>query len=223
MILVDKREPPHLLSLIRQQGVDACSAFLVFGDYVWQCPLGLVAVERKTINDLLGSIKSGRAATEFRRTIEGSELPILLVEGKMGEFEGQVSLEWDQGWEKGKWDYDAVSHILLTWQLAGMRLVFCPRAQTTHIRLASLYRYTQKPSHLSTLGAKQKILTLPKKLGLRAQVISSLPHIGAKRSEVLSGQFSLEHLFQLSEEGWVNLMGKYGHRIYSVIHEEPEG
>ncbi len=196
-------------------------ALLAFGDYVWQCPLGLVAVERKTINDLLGSIKSGRAATEFQRTIEMSDLPILLVEGKMGEYEGKVSLEWDQEWAKGKWDYDAISHTLLTWQLAGMNLVFCPRPQTTHIRLASLYRYTQKPSHLSTLGAKEKILQLPKKLGLRAQVIATLPHVGPKKAELFARKYSLEHLFQLSEEGWVNLMGKYGHEISELIKETP--
>ena len=77
MILVAPTEPPELRAL----GMTALLPEEYGADYLFPANDGLVAVQRKTMADLLASLQDGRLARELP-LLHGVEYPLLLVEGR---------------------------------------------------------------------------------------------------------------------------------------------
>src|SRR3990167_1044516 len=105
MITLDTREPEDVLVALEKAAIGevrTTRAMLPEGDYMWECPLGTVGVERKTASDLMGSLSSGRAAEQFSRMIETYTVPILMVTGDHTTFKGKVG-RWAGKEFNGKW------------------------------------------------------------------------------------------------------------------------
>src|SRR3989304_3805516 len=125
MITLDTREPEDVLVAVEAaavtEGIHTTRAILHQGDFMWECPLGTVGVERKTASDLMGSLSSGRAAGQFEKMIGAYTLPVLMITGHHTTFKGKVG-KW-AGDLNGRWTTMGLDNMLLSWQLAGVYIV----------------------------------------------------------------------------------------------------
>ena len=78
MILIDSREPRHILNLLKSKNINFQREFLEVGDYV--LPNGFV-IERKEIRDFISSVFDGRLWTQARN-LSYAERPILAIVGR---------------------------------------------------------------------------------------------------------------------------------------------
>lgn len=78
---VDDRECSEVVEELALLGVDLEIKRLKTGDYVWND----VCIERKTINDLCGSIVDGRIKSQCRRMSGQFKHSFVLVSGKIKE------------------------------------------------------------------------------------------------------------------------------------------
>lgn len=162
-ITVDSREPSMLYQLIvgaaRKEEIEIRKEALLTGDYAWESRLGLFGVERKAASDLLNSFSSGRAAEQFRRMVGTYRVPVLLIEGRIGELEtGGVDVRKGRN-KHSLWNFDSLDHMLLTWQMNGMFLAHSPIASRTPMKIISLYKWSNKKSHSG--GLRSKMLMVP--------------------------------------------------------------
>lgn len=82
MIFVDVREErSRVPNLLRKMRVPTQSLELEVGDYI----VGEVCVERKAINDYIGSLSSGHLANQLYQMSYNFELSYLIVEGLVSE------------------------------------------------------------------------------------------------------------------------------------------
>lgn len=92
-IVVDSREKEHVRKWLFKRGVRYDVEALPTGDYLFVGDDGKrVLVERKTVNDLIGSYRSGRLKDQFTR-MSKEECPILLVTGTVEEVKKYVKVE----------------------------------------------------------------------------------------------------------------------------------
>ena len=135
---------------LRHLGVDAKVAKNLDVDFLWECPAGLICVERKTWTDFVASFTGSGGADAGNRLIgqlvsgyKSAALKMLFLEGTMPQYVqagGQVITA------------DAMDDmsISLQWQ-HGVLVVHSMNLQHTPTRLAKLYYYTQKEDHKSLL------------------------------------------------------------------------
>lgn len=119
MILVDSRVGSReLLSGIRALGGSADTVPELSADFMWDGsgPNGnaLIGVERKTITDLLDSIRSKRlGGGQVGRAIECFDYYYLIVEGVWRRAEGgMLEIGWPWHEPKGQFRYAEISHFL---------------------------------------------------------------------------------------------------------------
>ena len=86
MILVDDREPGSMGLLFDSMGVKWEKRRLVTGDYV----SGDVCIERKTIDDMCGSIVDGRLKRQVERMKQEFKFVYVLVSGKIADRKSEV-------------------------------------------------------------------------------------------------------------------------------------
>ena len=119
MILVDSRVGSReLLSGIRALGADAETVPDLTADFSWDGsgPNGaaLIGVERKTITDLLDSIRTKRlGGGQIGRAVDTYDYYYLIVEGPWRRAEGgMLEIGWPWHQPKGSFRYAEVSHFL---------------------------------------------------------------------------------------------------------------
>lgn len=219
-MIIDAREPKKIRFDIEEElGEPIQEEYLKYGDFRWDSPYGAVAVERKAVSDLLNSIKTGRIATQLRGLLSEAAIPILLIEGKIGErWNGSVDIgQWkgSNGWTS-QWNFSAVDHALLAWQMAGIFLAHSPTQSKTGHRIVTLYRWTQRPEHLS-LG-RRKVLTIKEDSPV-VTTLSTFPGIGHKRSREIAGDHSIAELSGYTRKELEKLIGKsVGGKVYEHLH-----
>ena len=192
---------------------------LLIGDYIWDSPFGLVIIERKELGNFLSSLGSGELHRQLTKMLEVAKFPVLLIEGIMEEYKGKLDY-WLGPEQLSKWDYDSVQNALLSWQAAGIYVTFSPATSYTHLRIASLYAWSQKEKHLSP--KRERRIPVTGRLSQRAEVLAGLPKIGEKRAIELATQASLKQLFSASEDDWKKLLGgKTGANVARFIEEKP--
>src|SRR5262245_42322387 len=126
MITIDSREPGHVKDYLTaalgpenvKQG-QLPTADIVFADYCGHT----VGVERKTVADLLGSVASGRLASQLTRLRDEFAVPILIVEGGYGlDGDRRIRVAGRQtGWSNG-----SVQAALFSLQGAGIYVLTVP-------------------------------------------------------------------------------------------------
>jgi ERCC4-type nuclease len=85
-ILVDDREPKGMLMLMDTVGLDWERKRMTTGDYVF----GDVCIERKTIDDLCGSIVDGRLEKQIEKMKKDFEFVYVLISGRVGDKVSEV-------------------------------------------------------------------------------------------------------------------------------------
>lgn len=205
---VDNREPMvihHSLETELQSVIPFVK--LEIGDYRWKSPLGKVYIERKSVSDLLNSFKTGRASVQLRNLIDTADIPILLIEGRIGEtWNGNIDTgKWGKGkgWTTG-WDFVAIDHLLLSWQMAGVFLAHSSSLAKTPHRIASLYKWTQKEEHLSL--ARRKVISV-KEDSPQVTTLATFPGIGHKRAREIIDQYSLRQLAAMDKKELAKVVG----------------
>jgi ERCC4-type nuclease len=153
-IVVSKSEPADACERLNSfAGINAVSGE-VGTDYVWFPQKMKVGVERKTVSNLLGSLKDRQLSEQVGRGLASFDYYIILIEGEYREatdgfFEYHNPREPRadaSGWAKTKWRYDAVTGMLFDFQLLGTRIVQCKMFDYAR-KIAMLASVTSAENH----------------------------------------------------------------------------
>lgn len=191
-VVVDTREPEVMVALLSRMGVNVERRTITPGDYVIS---GECAIERKTVNDFMNSLFSGRLFEQASRLKEAYSRSAIMLEGNIGhELEGRknprvfwgalLRLEMDMG--------IPVFYTLDAVQTAEALYTLAKRLQLDRKEGVSVVH-------------KPKILT---EKDLQTYVVCGLPGIGEKLANRLLKHFgSIRKIFQASEKDLVKVDG----------------
>ena len=171
-IVVDKREKNSgIPELLKQSGVFVDFATLKVGDYI---VFNNVAIERKTISDLLTSFYDGRLFIQCSELVKHFYSPLLIVEGNIIEdlkFESSESLRSYN--QKFQLVYDTLITVVLDFKIP---LVHTPNIEhTTNFLIAIANKLSRKYSYGPLL---RKIKKQTSEQIQQLSVLSSLPGVG---------------------------------------------
>jgi DNA excision repair protein ERCC-4 len=171
-IVVDKREKNSgIPELLKQSGVFVDFATLKVGDYI---VFNNVAIERKTISDLLTSFYDGRLFIQCSELVKHFSSPLLIVEGNIIEdlkFESRESLRSYN--QKFQLVYDSLITVVLDFKIP---LVHTPNIEhTTNFLIAIANKLSRKYSYGPLL---RKIKKQSSEQIQQLSVLSSLPGVG---------------------------------------------
>ena len=243
MILVDSAVGSReLLTGIRQLGCDAESVPNVATDFQWDGwgPSGrvLVGVERKTISDLLDSVRSHRlAGGQVGRALDCYDYYYLIVEGPWRRAEGgmlEIGFPWHQ--PKGQFRYAEVSHFLNRLRFLGN--VFTWRTFGIDETVATLVDWHDQWQHPWSEHLDKRVIYAPAPIPPREgkgifqseatpvqRWLYQLPGMGDKKTFDLSSYFSCpRRIVELGSHEWETLpgIGKTGARkVLEWINGKP--
>lgn len=240
MLWVDERTgSKELIPEIRSYGIDAQVKHLDYGDFAWEGngPSGLcrIAVERKTISDLIDSFQS--------RRLSGHQLPgmadefdyaYIIVEGIWrpgpegvlqlghGTMDAQSTFggAWSQTYRSRQLLYRSIDNYLATLELhAGIIYRRTLSTQETVHVIVDLYRWwrtklwAEHSSHLAVYapaearGGKGRINLVRRDVSLAEAWAMQLPGIDKKAQEVAE-RFPTGHILANATEGeWQGIPG----------------
>ena len=207
MIVVDSREAagvPKIIEGLEKAGIEVKIDYLEAGDYL----AGDVLVERKTVMDLLGSVRSGRLWRELdkMKRAEGVR-PVVAIEGSLALAE-----------KLSKWSPTAicgvVNSIALDW---GIPTVFLPSRRWMVMYLIQLAKSAElEGRRVRALRVKEKAESLR---DYARMVVEGLPMVSGARAVALLEHFgTLRRLFSASVDELMEVEG-IGERIAEAIHE----
>ena len=171
-IVVDKREKNSgIPELLKQSGVFVDFATLKVGDYI---VFNNVAIERKTIPDLLSSFYDGRLFIQCSQLVKHFSSPLLIVEGSIME---DLKLESEKDFhsydQKILLIYDSLISVVLDFKIP---LVHTPNIEhTTSFLIAIANKLSRKYSYGPLL---RKIRKQTSEQIQQLSVLSSLPGVG---------------------------------------------
>ena len=183
-IVVDKREKNSgIPELLKQSGVFVDFATLKVGDYI---VFNNVAIERKTISDLLTSFYDGRLFIQCSELVKHFSSPLLIVEGNIIEdlkFESSESLRSYN--QKFQLVYDSLITIVLDFKIP---LVHTPNIEhTTNFLIAIANKLSRKYSYGPLL---RKIKKQTSEQIQQLSVLSSLPGVGGMLAVKMLKEFN---------------------------------
>jgi len=186
-VIVDKRElVSGVPRILEKLGVEFRVGLLKYGDYLIE---GKYAVERKTLTDLINSIKSARIFRQLDGLTDGKEVPVLLVEGDWSEIDYR-------GFRP-----EALYGFLLMVQEAGIKVMFTRSKMHTAIALKTMVNHDPGSA----------IVIKPKKIRAndpRIAVLCGIPGIGIKRARALLRRFkTLKNIFNAPWESLADTVG----------------
>jgi len=172
-VLIDSREPKEIQAL-KFDGLPVTVTYLDEGDlWVTTDANHILTIERKTPEDLLGSLKDDRLFTQAgaladKRIKDPVYWPYLVITGSIS-YDSKGKVITSRGLTG--WNYDAVMGGLLTVQEMGVPVVYCSEGDYENcvIRLGNRKRDPE-----TTIPP----IRPPKLLGHGAAILMSLPGIG---------------------------------------------
>lgn len=174
-VVIDSREPTWLHGLTFGGALTTVAA-LDAGDLLIATDDGdLLAVERKTANDFLGSLRDNRIWTQLAGLRSLTPWAYLALCGDLRP--GPGGLTFSDGRSTG-WNWASVSGALLSIQEAGVHVVWVPsdsEYEQAVIRLANRDR-----SPIIVQPARQMVL-----MSEAEQILTSLPGIGLEKARSL--------------------------------------
>lgn len=249
MLLVDERVGSReLLQSIRKRGIQAELGGKLDADFQWtgSGPDGqvLVGVERKSIQDLLGSMRDRRlVGQQLGRMVAAHDICYLVVEGiwRRGRETGLVEVR-NGRWEtaRGRFHYSEVGRFLCSLEeLAGLRLWRTADAEETVAALADWYSWWQKPysEHKSLdaiyapapvvpnwnrRGGRARTFEVRQEATLLQKVCAQLPRIDSRAIEVATYFSSVRDLAEADVDRWTGIRG-IGKRTAEQIVEAVGG
>ena len=236
MIFIDDRTgSAELAPVIRSLGCPVSVMRLGYGDvmFIGNGPQGVqwpVGIERKTIGDLLASIRSGRAATQVDGMRNSYYVVYLVVEGLMkADGSGKLLVWRGHEWQPSGMEYTAVVNFLNTLAiLADVKLIRTTSLSETGQTVVALWHWwTDKAweDHRSHLVPIQKPITFRPPSLLR-RVAAELPNVSWKRSKAIEEHFrSVKEMVNAPIEDWKAIDGigeKIAQRIVSALNAESD-
>jgi len=202
-IIVDSREGPSqtarelakLNVLIKIEG-------LVASDFLLS---DRIAVERKTVDDLEGSIMDGRLFDQLVAMKDAYQFPILLIEGEAHSTAQRISPQSLMG---------AIASVMVDYRIP---VLWTNNAEQTALLLYSIAKREQiKERREPRVRAERKPIDVDE---LQEFVIASLPHVDTVRSRNLLNRFeTVENVFTASKEELSKVEG-IGEKISERIRE----
>lgn len=182
-IVVDKREKNSgIPELLKQSGVFVDFATLRVGDYI---VFNNVAIERKTISDLLTSFYDGRLFIQCSELVKHFSSPLLIVEGNIIEdlkFESRESFRSYN--QKFQLVYDSLITVVLDFKIP---LVHTPNIEhTANFLIAIANKLSRKYSYGPLL---RKIKKQTSEQIQQLSVLSSLPGVGGMFAVKMLNEF----------------------------------
>ena len=182
-IVVDKREKNSgIPELLKQSGVFVDFATLKVGDYI---VFNNVAIERKTISDLLTSFYDGRLFIQCSELVKHFSSPLLIVEGNIIEdlkFESRESFRSYN--QKFQLVYDSLITVVLDFKIP---LIHTPNIEhTTNFLIAIANKLSRKYSYGPLL---RKIKKQTSEQIQQLSVLSSLPGVGGMFAVKMLNEF----------------------------------
>lgn len=207
MILIDDRVGSRELEgLFKGSGIPTRLERLSAGDFAfrgnWKGERVWVGVERKTVGDMMNSIRTHRFVEQLPKMCKKYAKPFLLLEGeyragRKGVLEVQLTDNPLRSfWKplqlgKSNFMYAELENALTTYTLMSpIRLLRTRSREETAYRISMLYRYFQKEEHTACEGLYQSdtpLTLLPPTLVRR--FAAELPGIGWGKSKAVAERF----------------------------------
>lgn len=182
-VMIDQREPEW----IQAQFPNAAVTLLETGDTWVACEDGhVLLIERKTSDDLLGSLKDGRLLEQVGRLVEkrmdqqlrGVKItfwPYLVITGTLSaDANGNTFTGRSTGW-----NWNAVQGALLTVQEMGCYVVHCA-ADTEYAKVVSMLAKREHKDTVDILPQRQ-----PMPVDAKSTFLMGLPGIGLERARAI--------------------------------------
>lgn len=222
-IILDSREPPafagNIIAKFGAAGIVVEQMTLETGDVTWNTPQGLVVLERKTISDLISSIRDGRWSSQVAR-LTHEQVPIVLVQGNWSINElGQVVPANLTTEPTNPALNSLIDGCLLVAQWHGVTVARCGEsAEAAANRVLELYKLSQRETHdsINPLTPRtQKLFSGPGKRDKKELealfLLMGFPGIGVKSAEMLLTRFgSVDNIIRvMSLDNHKEVPGKY--------------
>lgn len=188
-LIVDVQEPARIAKdLLDIATIES----LPSADYRYFTAKGeLVGIERKSIQDFLGSLSNGSLADELRRLAEDVDLPILLNEGPL-DVDRESGVIYRSYWSSGKFHkretgWKISSYIPAIYGFCrtfGVFPFYSPSINETAKVIRSLYNYDQDLYHTEVFKARKRDYVVPT---LSAVTLSAI--VGPKTAHELLSYF----------------------------------
>ena len=198
-MIADIHEPPQIVTLLKQRGIDVEVRAITPGDYV----VGDMGIERKSMPDFFSSLVRKRLFEQLKR-LKIYPLSLLIVEGDLHEISRHKT-------PASLWG--ALVAIMMD---LGIHVIFSSSKEQTVEILSVLEKRIRKEKKETPLRFKPKVLSLREKQKFIAQ---GLPHIGEKISEEMLEHFgTVRAVFSSSEKELKKVEG-IGERTAREIRE----
>jgi len=176
MILIAPTEPANMESLLAHHGQQSLRSPVpeeLGADYCFQGQVGIVAVQRKTVNDLIASVDDGRLQRETS-LLRDQAAALLIVEGSISHAEIAMS--------HGDWDKAGIRNLMRSIQYQEGIPVERTRnlAETAEV-LAELVKRFNKPAHLTLITRPRmprSARTVNTKRDQWIHFLQGIPHVG---------------------------------------------
>lgn len=172
IIYIDTREPPPPVL----PGIRFVHETLSYGDYRWEGLDGQIVVERKTTNDLINSIKTGRWQRQVPSLVDSGARPILCIE----RF-GLVSLT-------SGWTFEGLDQAVFSAQLAGCYVCYYYEGRFGS-RLLSLFRSTREAGGDTLIPPRRREKGHDRQTTAKLGILASLPGSGPTTARNLLARF----------------------------------
>lgn len=192
----------------------------------------MIGVERKRVQDLLGSMVSGRLLNvQIPDLLANYDYQYLIVEGlykasSTGDLKVMTSGKWaDPKLGNRNVKYDDVVKFLATLEMYGIRIRYTktPRETASCVRALRDWWAKDWDSHgLSVVPAEADVLGLTRP-NLVQRVASQLPGVGAKLARSVSKRFStVSEMVNASKSEWTGIE-KIGSKKAEIITKSLRG
>lgn len=221
-VIVDLREfRSELPSLIHRRGISVQPVTIEVGDYILTPE---ICVERKSLNDLIGSLNSGRLYNQAQAMCRYYKRPVLLIEFSQNQ---PFCLQGKHLPSSETMSQSFVSKlILLTMHFPRLRILWCQSPYATAEIFDILKHGKDEPTVAEAQAVTEKELQDSGKSSDKynpspQDFLLHLPGVNLKNYVLLMRKFaSLADMFKASEEELASAMGNTAHAktLWEAIH-----
>lgn len=222
IIIIDMREfRSELPSLIHKRGIDIEPLTISVGDYILTPE---ICIERKSVSDLIGSLRSGRLYQQCTNMSRYYSKPMLLI-----EFDQNKRFGWEANYMISS---DSSSFeiqqklLLLTLKFPKLKIIWSPSPYASAQLFEELKAGKDEPNvaYAATAGGEQDLDVIQSKYNSNIyDFIQKLPGVSSKNIDsFLRKGVSMDEIVKKSEEELKEILGTSvdAQALYTIIHEE---
>lgn len=221
-IIVDMREfRSELPVLIHKRGIHLEPFVITVGDYILTTD---ICIERKSISDLIGSLKSGRLYQQCTQMSRYYSKPMLLI-----EFDQNKAFSW-QNYSSSLEGYslEQVQQklLLLTIHFPKLRLIWSPNPYASAQLFEELKQNKEQPNieYATNIGDEQDINIIESKYNSGIyDFVRKLPGINSKNIDTFLRRVkNMKNALKLTEEELKDILGNASDAksFYTSLHTE---